>query len=350
LEPFHHFAAVDADSASIKLLSALEQGSFESVRAAGPDSVEVHSPISMHRVDLTNPAIPRIEKGGLLSQVNAEWSRLYVSERASFVTIADAQRKVTGAVTTLYWPSAEASLPVIEGSIANADAKGEWIAAGNHTYQLTPVGVKDFQLKRFAVSSFSRQEKQTLKVDWERTLSTQAPDELNQRKGSSFSVDESTGALLILEKRSGTDARSQRSVVSWFSATPDGYKPAFALPSEAAGDVGVHLVAGKGVIAFMSSVYVVDESGAKRATFALDSSTVSLDRLLAANANFVYLAATFKGTPRTKGVIVLRAKDLSEVARYPTPEPVLSVAEVGEHLVFGMKSTLVTASPACLQP
>lgn len=81
----------------------------------------------------------------------------------------------------------------------------------------------------------------------------------------------------------------------------------------------------------------------------LDQTKIRAEGLLAFNGQFAYLMVAFlaPGQLSTPGVLALRADDLSEVARYATPERVQSVTEVGDKFVFGMPSTLSVASPAC---
>jgi hypothetical protein len=60
-----------------------------------------------------------------------------------------------------------------------------------------------------------------------------------------------------------------------------------------------------------------------------------ISHVLGFTGNLIYLATTQRKSAPSPGVLVLRADDLSEVARYSTPEVVRSMAGAGTHLAVG---------------
>jgi len=344
LEPTHQIVRIEDATGAMIPLRGLHQGTFERVRAAGPTAVEVHGPTSMQLVDISQPEAPVVKAGGLLTPVNVEWLRYEVSERAPrLLTVPTSLAKTTGPVTTLYWENPNA-LPTVAGSIANDDPTGEWRTSAQFLYQLSPTDGPTIRLRRFPAGGVTRAPRQTLAADVDQVLTQPVPAGLGKRANIWFEADSSN--LVILEQRAGGAGVVSTTIVNWFGRSQGGYEWIFTGPPTSSIPVSMGLAKGRAVLVFNDQIATATKDGVGSAA-KFEARDVTLDGLLAMNEDFVYLGVSFHSGAETKGALVLRAQDLSEVARYTTAEGVLSMAEVGANLVFGMRSTLTVASPAC---
>jgi hypothetical protein len=350
LEPTKQMVRIDGQSGAISPLIAHEQGSFERVRAAGPSTVEVHSQISTHLVDISKPGAPTVKAGGILMPNLAEGLRIEMSEdlRPSFLHIDEKPSSSTlvdsRPITSVYWANDSGGLPTLAGSLANDDGKSEWLASGGFLYQLAPQDDGSFHLTRFAAASISRENNQKLSPDLDQLLMI-TPTISSKPFRTWFGVDAQTGDLAIVEERSPTR-------LNWFTLGASGYELEWSISPHKGTITGFAVAGGRGVIVFTDNIIVVSHSGDTIASRVLDTTDITtsngwINSVLAFTGKLIYVTARLSdSTPKT-GVLVLRADDSSEVARYHTREQVRSMAAVGTHLVFGMASTLTVADPAC---
>jgi len=349
LPPTHQVVRVDTTSLALVPVRARAQGSFSRVRPAGLDLVEVHGPTSMHLVDIAEPSMPVVRDGGLLVPMSADWLRVEVSStgEASILTVADSDLGWTGPRTSLYWTT-EGALPTIAGSIANDVTDAQWAAAGHFLLEASPSGISDFRLRRFAVSSLSRAENQSLTPELDQVLSSMVPAALDERQGLLVRADPASGDVVIAEERGDTaNMLPTSTILSWYVADDNGYRAAFSKMGDSGNLVDLGLHGGRAALLLPDRVLLVAGSGALAASYVAPAGEI--ERLLSFDDRYLYVAASFQDASShiTHGVLVLRAGDLSVADRYVLPEPVLSSAVVGNHLVFGMASTLAVAAPVC---
>ena len=343
LEPAHHVIRIDPATGTIAPITGLEQGSFEQVLAAGPTFAELHSPMSMHLLDLTYPNAPAITQGGLLRPINVETLRIELSDRADpmLVTYNDIGAEPAGARTTLY-RARDGALPIVSGSISNDDATHPWVVAGRFLFQLVPVGTTDFRVRRFPASEITDAADQHLEPDVDDIVTTDAPPA--DRGSYWFQVDARTGDLAVVESRTG-DGGLSALAISMFSWTGGSYLRQFTRPPESGTFLGLGVAGGRALVVYGDRLLLLDYAGSTVGSLDLNASGISAGRLLSFDGNLVYLGAAY-GSPLTSGVIALRADGLSEVTRYSTPGA-LSMARVGGNLVFAMGSGVSIVSPAC---
>jgi hypothetical protein len=347
LEPTHQIVRIDPASGAMVPLRGPQQGSFERVLPAGENTVEVHGPTNAQLIDISQPDAPVVTVGGLYAPVHAELLQLELSERADPVLLAVPGTKTVGPVTSLLWGK-KGELPAVTGSIANDDADHEWVASGNYLYQWAPQSTQDFRVRRFPLSSLMHANRQTLLPDIDQVLTTDPPAELSVRHQSFLRVDPRTGDLLITEPRSlPSDFGNSSYVLTWFSLSSGGYVRAFATPPATTSVVDVALFNGRILVVALDRASILARTGETTIRRDVDPTSIVLSAVLGFNERLVYLRSRFPGSPATTGVVVLRADDLSEVARYTTRETVFSAAEVNNKLAFGMRTAITVASPAC---
>lgn len=356
LEPMHQIVRIDQSTGQLTALRGLLQGSFERVLAVGPNTVEVHSPFSMHLVDISNPAVPVVKDGGVPMPVDLEQTRLELHADASapaFLTAPSTPlQRNAGPVTTLCWSNG-ADLPTVAGSIQNDDEEqlDDWIASGPYLYQLDPKDAQDLRLRRYAAASLTQSERQVLTPVWDQVLIPAPLANPPSRTGSAnvstlrFAIEPRTGDLIVAERRGSSG------VLLGFSLDHDGYHPSFSR-LVAATPVGVATVGARSVVLFNNRVLTLNSAGETMAEVQFSAiqapgSTLSARALLGFDGELAYLSMSISNGNPNKLVLVLRADNLSEVTRYYAPETVLSMTEAGGHLVFGMGSTLMVASPEC---
>ena len=349
-EPMHQLVRIDPVSGSISPLSSPQQGSFERVRAGGPSTVLAYGPGSVHRVDIADPTAPRVVAGGPVSPLDLEWLRLDVTDLAApaFLTISDSiSGPVAGPLTTLLRMD-DAGLPRVVGSIANDDAAGPWEAAGSSIFQLSGTGTADLRLRRFPTSSITSTSAQQLDPNLDQVLTTAFPAALDLRKASLFSFDVNSGDLVVVESRvNSSTSGSETPILSAFAANGSTFERRFSQTLAAGIVTRIAMVKGRSVLLVNQRLRVVDRDGTARSVADTDSTIAAIDDLLLLDEKKLVLAVSFSVPARSKGVVILRTDDFSESARYVTSDSVTSFAEVGDSLVFGAKSSLSIATPAC---
>jgi len=137
-------------------------------------------------------------------------------------------------------------------------------------------------------------------------------------------------------------------VVSRFSVKGGAYERRYSVVTDPGLSIEVLTAGGRAVILLSGAVLVVDATGAQQRI--PSDFPAAFERLLALTPSELTLAASWAAPQRTEGALVLRVDDLSVVSRYPSSEPLTSVARVGNQLVFGARSALFVATPACSSP
>ncbi len=350
VEPMHQLTRIDAESGAIAPLLSPQQGSFESLHADGPNTILAYGWGSVHRVDVKDPTKPQLIGGGPASPLELEWLRLDVTNPTApwFATVSDPSwGSLFGPVTTLLRVDAS-GLPSVAGSIANDDENAPWAASANAIFQLSATGTADFRLRRFSTSTLTRLSYQSLTPDLEQTLSTSVPSNLGGRTRPQFSIDAKTNDIAILEPRADlTDSSSAVAILSAFAYKSPGFERRFSRTLEPGFATSILTAAGRSVLLIAYHLVAVDHDGNPRSVSFSDNSGIAIEALLSLDERKVILAASWNVPSQTVGVLVLNAQDFSEIVRYPTDERVTSVAEVGDYLAFGSKSTIYLAPKTC---
>ena len=351
LEPMHQLIQVGAADGKMQLVSAPQQGSFERVRAAGPNSVRLYAAGSTQLVDIANATLPRVQAGGLTLPIVSERLRFDLSDpnAVSLLTVSDpVSGGANGPVGTVLRADAD-GLPSVFGSIANDDADGPWTAAGSALYQISASGSTSFRLRRFRATSVSAQSGQTLRPELDATLQTAAPAELDYRMAPFIEADAESGEVAVLEPRANSTASgSDTPVLSRYSLGAQA-APLFSEALEPGVATDLAISPSGCVVLSSSALSAVDRTGARKAIPLNDGSGLVVEKILSLDDRKLLLAVSFDIDPskRSEGVLVLRADDFSELARYPLAEPALSFAAVGAHWAFGSRSSLSVVTPPC---
>ena len=351
LEPMHQLVEVGASDGKMRLINAPQQGAFERVRAGGPRSVLVYSSGSLHRVDISDPRAPRVEAGGLPSPLT--WERLRVDltdpTSASVLTISDAaQGGPTGPLTTVL-RAVPGGLPSVFASIANDDPDGPWTSAGTALYQLSTRGAANFRLRRFRTASIVAASGQTLSADLDQEVVTAAPSALDARRTPLVRADAESGDLLVLEPRSNSTVfGSDRAVLSRYSIEQGRVQTRFSQQLEPGLASSLASSASHSVVLMGGQLLAVDQAGNRTRIQLFDSTGLAGEDILAMDSEKLVLAVSWTLPSPTPGALLLRADDFSELARYATTELPRSFAAVGEHWVFGARSSLFVTTPACV--
>jgi hypothetical protein len=346
LEPTHQVVRFEDGGRTVTPVGGPNQGSFERVRAVDENRVNVHSRISTHAVDLSDPSRPRVEAGGLMSPLEAEFLRVDVSSpsSAAFLSVPTpiTQANAGGAITLVRDDPFGAPLPVSTVEVEDV-GDNQWIDAGEYLYQLTARGSLELQIRRFLASSLGADGPWL--PNFEQVVTPPAPNDTAARVNGlgivpvlKFAVDSATGTLFALDRRTNGE------LFSGFSLGADGYEPAFSRLEPNA--VGIAAARGRVLVLHTERAQLVAETGETLAALPLESVGTARS-ILGFDGRRAYLDVRFTGDAPGPGVLVLSAEDLSEIARYATPDPVLSSAEVGAHLAFGTGSRLIVAAPAC---
>jgi hypothetical protein len=316
------------------------------VRAAGENRVNAYSRVSTHRVDISNPRLPRVEAGGLMTPLETEFLRVDVTSpsSATFLSVPDplSQPNAGGAITLLRDDATGTPVPVTTIEVADV-GDNEWIGSGEYLYQLTAQGSVDLQVRRFRSSTLGADSPRLPNL--EQLVKPSAPSDTAARVNGlgifpvlRFAIDAATGTLFTLDRRTNGD------LFSGFALGTDGYAPIFSRLEASA--LGIAAARGRALLLHSGRVQIVDETGATLTSLSLET-IGSATRILGFDGRRAYLSVRFTGDAPGRGVLVLSAADLSEIARYATFDEVLSSAEAGEHLVFGTGSRLIVAAPAC---
>lgn len=348
LEPMHQLVRIDPSNGVMTTTTAPHQGSFERVRAGDDHTIHVYGPGSRHRVDIADPTAPRLVAGGLLSPLTLEWLRFDFTNPASAAMLSvdgDGKRFETPFASVMRVGSS--GVADLFGSIANDRASSTWHASGANFYELSPSGTDDFRIRRFATSSVVQASGQTVTPNLDQPLATLADTTLDRRGGALFSVDAINGDVAVLEQRSSSADNRIESIASAFSATSDGFERRFSKSLGLGFPTSVAFSNGRLAAAISGGLVICDADGnANHVTFN-ESSSFEVQDVLHLDGRSLVLAVAWGAPTSSAGVLILRPDDLVEVARYTTSEGVTSYAEIDNHLVFGMPSTVAIATTTC---
>lgn len=344
LPPAHQVVRVASASGRLSPVPARAQGSLAKVLATGTGAVEVHSATSMHAVDVTDPKAPIIREGGLLLPMRSERLSVAITTSgvATFLSVLDGELSRRGPRLSLFWQS-QSGLPVLAGSLRADDTATAWTAAGTFIYGASTTGASNVRVRRFSTARLTRAEDQSPTADIDAVLATLDSTTSDSRLVASLAADAVTGMVAVVEKRTAGELSAW--VVTGYAWTGTGYGPSFTRRFDSA-VLDMALYRDTVALVFSDSVALVDRTGHTTATY---SSKGQAQQVLSFGADRLYVAVTEPDATSvaSPAVLVLGADTLSLEGRYALPQPVLSVAEVGASVVFGMSSTLAVATPAC---
>lgn len=358
LQPWRRVVALEGPDA-LRFQTGTHHGSFERMQVAADGTLLATGPFGAHRVDLRDPSAPGVLSGGTTLPADTQRLRLApVRPGAStreLVTLpaygANVHQEAGTAVLSCLrtTPGGPGGLLEPEGQVRLAGGPAVLASAKGQLLQAAPITGGGFTLRRFALDGACTG--QALAPAAEQTLSVD-PASSETRKGYALALDGERSELLLGEMHYLAPDKPARIPLLWRSWTGEGTAATGELAGSTDQFTALALAKGRGlVIENGREVYMLEREGTRIVTRAHVNLTertgpVDVSRILAFDGAVAYLAISTVPA----GVLALRADDLSELARYPTPAPVRSVAFTDGWLVFGMNEALTVASPVCPAP
>lgn len=348
LEPMHQLARIEPSSGVMTTIAAPNQGSFERVRAASDHTLHLYGPGSRHRVDVSDPTAPRLVSGGLVSPLTFEWLRFDITDPASTAVLSvDSSSKIQETPFASVMRIGSSGLAELFGSILNDPVSSTWYATGPNLYALDASGTHDFRLRRFAAGAIVQASAQQLTPNLDQSLATLADATLDSRGRALLGVDAVTGDVAILEQRSSsTDSRIE-AVASMFSPQGDDFARRFSKSLGLGFPASVAIANGRVAAIVSGALVLCDRDGNMNHVTFNEGNSFEVKNILDLGERALVLGVAWGAPTSSAGVMILRPDDLSEVARYTTSEDVTSYAEIDNHVVFGMPSTIAIATTTC---
>ncbi|RYZ02408.1 MAG: hypothetical protein EOO73_31835 [Myxococcales bacterium] len=340
-------------------LHGVAQGNLSRVVAAGPSRVAVYGSSSTHLLDVSEPDVPRIVAGGLVSAgstgplwvtlgsdsappqpLSVEESRNAIPNRTDF------------AVTQLEQTGEAAPRPVGSFALHGTGAQHLFASGLLFSFSKADAGTEltTFELPRSAGSGAQL-----------RPIETQVLS-LAPALARTYAVDASKSALIVA---SSPDADRTHVQVSWLQRSDGQWHPRgeLTLPTAFDRPNSADFLAVRGsTVALVSErnrrvdVLELTKDGlAIRATRDFEAEYTGppyeswdIWGIVGVDGNVVYLRSTFWDDDGSRArVLGLDLASLKTVATYDLPEAVSSMAVSDGQLVFGSTSHVVLASPYC---
>lgn len=352
LQPWRRVVALEGTDA-LSFRTGLHHGSFERVQAAPDGSVLAVGPFGSHRVDPRAPDGPALLSGGTTLPANTQRLRVAPARPGAHVreliTLpaagANVHQEAGTAVVSCLRTSADGLLEP-DGQVRVAGGPAVLTSAKGQLFQAAPITGGGFTLRRFSLDMACAG--QVLAPASEQVVTVE-PASSQTRKGYALAVDEARAELLLGEMHYVSPDKPSRIPLLWRSWA-DG---AGAATGELSGSTdqftAMALAAGRAlVIENGREVYLLERDGTRIVTrahvsLAERAAPVDVSRILAFDGAVAYLAISTVPA----GVLALRADDLSELGRYPTPSPVRSLAFSDPWLILGMNEAMTVATPTC---
>ncbi|WP_375760968.1 hypothetical protein [Corallococcus exercitus] len=352
LQPWRRVVGLEGTDA-LRFRTGVHHGSFERVQAAPDGSLLAVGPFGSHRVSVSDPAAPTVVSGGATLPADTQRLRLAPARPGAatrdLVTLpaagANVHQEAGTAVLSCLRASADGLLEP-EGQVRLAGGPAVLASTKGQLFQAAPIAGGGFTVRRFAMDGACSG--QTLAPAFEQTV-TVDPASSETRKGYALAVDGARSELLLGEMHYVSPDKPSRIPLLWRSWSGEGEAATGELSGSTDQFTAMALAGGRGlVIENGREVYLLEREGTRIVTrahinLAERTGPVDVSRILAFDGAVAYLAISTVPS----GVLALRADDLSEVGRYPTPAPVRSLTVTGSRLVLGMNEALMVAAPAC---
>ncbi|NOK18900.1 hypothetical protein [Corallococcus carmarthensis] len=352
LQPWRRVVAMEGTDA-LRFRTGIHHGSFERVQAAPDGSLLAVGPFGSHRVSVDDPAAPAVLSGGTTLAADTQRLRIAPARPGSatrdLVTLPAAGANVHQEAGTAVMSCLRSSVDGLlepDGQVRLAGGPAVLASAKGQLFQAAPIPSGGFKLRRFALDvacagqDLAPASEQTVTVD---------PAPPDTRKGHALAVDGDRSELLLGEMHYVSPDKPARMPLLWRSWSGEGGVATGELTGSTDQFTAMALAGGRGlVIENGREVYLLERAGTRIETrahvnLAERSAPVDVSRILAFDGAVAYLAISTVPS----GVLALRADDLSEIGRYPTPAPVRSLTFAGSRLVLGMNEALTVAAPAC---
>ncbi|MGE6761380.1 hypothetical protein ACQKGO_25405 [Corallococcus interemptor] len=352
LQPWRRVVSLEGTDA-LRFRTGVHHGSFERVQAAADGSLLAVGPFGSHRVSVEDPQAPAVLSGGTALPADTQRLRLAPARPGvatrELVTLPalganvhqEAGKAVLSCLRTgangLLEPDGQVRIP--NGPAVLASAKGQ-------LFQAAPITGGGFTLRRFALDAACTGQELTPASEETVTVDPSSPE---TRKGSALAVDGTRSELLLGEMRYVSPEKPARIPLLWRSWSGEGGAATGELSGSTDQFTAMALAGGRAlVIENGREVYLLEREGTRinvraHVNLAERASPVDVSRILAFDGVVAYLAISTVPS----GVLALRAEDLSELGRYPTPAPVRSLTFAGPRLVLGMNEALTVAAPVC---
>ena len=344
---------------SVNALTGPRHGAIEKLWAISGTELDAVGLDSVHRINLADPRQPRFALGGRVLSRETNPLRFAVAEHGEFESrLVNVQ--TTGVVmqdaTSVHISRLSGGLaapPVNAGTLLLDGGPAYLISSGGSLFQVATVGTADFRVRRFGASSGLRaQGDVTLSADHDDEVSLNGSPEFSSRLAPLMAADDRSGDLVIAELRMDpSNAQNTQQLLLWLSYDQNSSK----FQSVASGTLSsrvddVALWQGRRLLVAGPTVQVLKLDQGQfqvHAQLTIDSRS-EVRRILQWDGERTYLSVLEpNGDGFAPAVWVLNGDDLTEIARYELPDEALAMDSVGPNLVFGMKTGISVAAPAC---
>lgn len=356
LQPWRRVVEIEESGRAMHPRTGLHHGSLESVWAAADGSLLAAGPFETHRVDVTTPQTPVLSGGGTVLSPNTQRLRLVSSPSArdtvELMTVPTFQANVhqeegTARLSCLR-PGAGGLLEE-QGQVRVEGGPGALATQGGRLFQVVPQQELSYRVRQFTVPASCTGAVLTPAIERVVQVSSSGG---SAPTGWAFAVDAERSELLLGEVHYADASKPARMPLAWFTWPGTGSSARGELTGTTDQFTALALAKGRAlVIENRQQVHLLEREGTRinvRAHVDLSqgASPVEVSQILSFDGKVAYLALSSRPT----GVLVLRADDLSELARYETAGPVRSVAFSNGRLILGMSSALTVAEPVCAGP
>ncbi|WP_437950640.1 hypothetical protein WME98_07330 [Sorangium sp. So ce296] len=348
LHPWRRVVALDG-SAAMRFRTGLHHGSLERIWAGEDGAVLAVGPFGVHSVDLGDPMAPVLTAGGTVFPPDMQRLRLAPAPSEAgaldLVTLPSSEANVHQeggtAVLSCLGPG-EGGLLAPSGQLRIEGGPAVLASAPGQLFQAAPIDGGALRLRRFALPA--RCAGELLGPASEQIIAPQVSSA--PRVAQALAVD-GERAEVLLGQLYYEDLVAEISLL-WFSWTGAG--PMATGTLSGTGDLTAVALAGDRalVIENRQHVYVLRRDGEdivvhNHVDLSQAPSPMQASRILSFDGTVAWLAIVSPSA----GALALLADDGTELARYPTPSPVRSLALAGERLVLGMNEAITIAAPVC---
>lgn len=349
-QPWRRLVEIGA-SGELSFSTGTRHGSLERVWKAEDGSFRAAGPFGIHQLTVADPLAPVLTGAGL--HLPATTNRLRLAPMRSENSLLELVTLPMGTTPHVHQEAGTAIFSCLrpgpqgfseQGTLRVEGGPAALASAPGKLFQAVSQGAGKYGLKTFSLPD----ECSGVALPASTARSVQVgPERVEPRAEWTFAVNaEGTEALMSSVRDEGT---SQKMALAWLGGPGMNTVARGELPQTTG-----HFLALAGqralVVENRTKVYVLRRDGTRIITDAqVDlsqrTSPVQVSHNLHFDGKMIYLGISSPST----GVLVLRASDLSEHARYESPGPVRSVALAGAQLVLGMNNALSVGTSICIE-
>jgi Regulator of chromosome condensation (RCC1) repeat len=335
MQPLRRVLEVDEATGAITELRGAEQGYFAAPKRISADTIVSVGPASTHLVDTTDPAAPRVVRGGLLAPT-VEPLQLTLADDTHPVAELGAQRWLPAPGSSLSLIRMEQGEPVLVGSVTLQGGSGRLYPFEDKLLLVESVSSAKLRVLQYGLGDLA--DGRALESEAQQTLSgaltdLQAVDPVTGELFVALSPSEDT-PVQVLRYRRGADQLFRDPV----GLSLDGMYPARVLSA----------AAGRVVLGSSARLVVIDASG-QGLNLAAEAALTSPSELVSIIQHDGAQVAVGIRDPRSadEGLSVRRLSDLREVARYALSEAPVALTSGAAVNALTTGNQLVTLSPQC---